>query len=408
MIILHSMATDKGKVRERNEDFCFSDGSAGLYIICDGMGGHNGGDLAARTAVDIISQNILAWLDQSITTSEILNDQSEISEGLKAAVYIANDRLQDLIKENPALSGMGTTITLCLIRDGRGFMAHVGDSRLYLFRKNEFRQLSRDHTFVNEMVGKGLMSRDEAEKSPYAQMLLRALGPLSAVEVDTLHFDILHGDKILLCSDGLYSSLSDNDARIIFDKYDIVDDGNDAAEAFVEFAKNNDGSDNISAIVINAVASEGTLEKEQERSHEVYLQKDTLQGMFLFHGVLTEEVMKIMEIVEVQDCLANKVIIKEGDLGNSLYIILQGSVIVRKRGEEIGILTSGNHFGEMALLSNETRMATVVARENARLLVIKGKDFLSLLQREHLLGLKLMWNMASELSSRLTVALSAQ
>lgn len=386
-----------GKVREQNEDLLFADDSHGLYIVCDGMGGHAGGAIASRTALDLVASEVIAWC-RSYPPSNETPESFETTEVIKKAFQRANDRLKLVGKERPELNGMGTTMTLLLIRNGVAVMAHIGDSRLYLQRGGELRQLSRDHTYVHEMVRRSMMTQEEAAASPYAHMLCRALGPLETVEVDTLHFEVLDGDSFLLCSDGIHGgALKEREIAYVLAKNSATAPAHD----LVERANEADGSDNITAVTVSVRATEERKDAERARSKDLHLRMETLQSLYMFQGLAPEEMLKVWEIARVMDYANNETIIKEGEDGLALYIVLDGAVKVTRGDKVLATLTQGSHFGEMALLRNEPRMASVVSLNNARLIAIQGRDFLRLLHQEHLLGLKLMWNISVKLSDRL-------
>lgn len=195
--------TDIGRRRDRNEDSYFIDEALQLYIVCDGMGGHAAGDVASDRAVQFVSQYIR---DRKTVIDPAVCDRLDCGRVVRLveeAVEGANENLFDFSSSDPNCAGMGTTITLLLLCGDMGFVAHVGDTRLYLLRQDEPRLLTTDHTLANTLVLTGILRPDDAEVSQMANLLTRSVGQHPTVRVDSSVFDVLPGDTYLLCSDGL-------------------------------------------------------------------------------------------------------------------------------------------------------------------------------------------------------------
>lgn len=228
-----AIATHPGRVRSNNEDAVHPTnagrGEAPLVLmVADGMGGHVGGEVASQIAIDHALAN-----DGSV--------EERVTAG-NAAILAEVDR-------RPELAGMGTTITMVELRpDGFAMIGHVGDSRAYLLRKGLLRQLTEDHTIVNEYVKAGRIRAEDAADHPQRNMLTRALGLVADLTVDTAHIGLREGDRLLLCSDGVTSMISDDVIR------DALTDSTpeEAVWELVELANAAGGHDNISAIVIDA------------------------------------------------------------------------------------------------------------------------------------------------------------
>jgi PPM family protein phosphatase len=221
-------ATDIGLVREGNEDSYLVEQP--LFVIADGMGGHRGGEVASRLAVETI---------------EALFRRGE--GALSEQVQEANRAVFERSTIDRAVAGMGTTLTAALVEEDRARLAHVGDSRAYLFRGGEMRMLTEDHTLVHRMVQQGEITEAEAERHPQRSVVTRALGIERSIPVDEIVVDLEPGDRLLLCSDGL-TSMVDDDAvgRIL----SAEPDPQRAAEALVEAANDGGGVDNTTVIVI--------------------------------------------------------------------------------------------------------------------------------------------------------------
>ena len=224
-------ATDIGRVRERNEDSILVDPP--LYVVADGMGGHRGGQVASRVALE---------------TLEAL--AAEGRGTLPDHVRGANRAVWDRSVEDERLAGMGTTLTAARVDGASALIAHVGDSRAYLLRDGELRQLTADHTLVARMVQSGEITEAEAEVHPHKNVLTRALGTDEQVEVDEDTIELLDGDRLLLCSDGLTGMVTEDQIQAILEN---SEQPQQAADRLVKAANRAGGIDNISVVVLAAI-----------------------------------------------------------------------------------------------------------------------------------------------------------
>lgn len=229
--------TDTGKVRPHNEDFIAFDRELGVALVADGMGAHAAGEVASRLAVETM-QGILRQ-----TMAQAGREQ------LESAVRAANIAIQQKADTSIRFHGMGTTIVAASIKHDRLYYAHVGDSRLYRLRQQSLEALTRDHSLLQEFIDQGLYTPEEARQKVARNILTRALGLEADVKVDLGDSDIQAGDRYLLCSDGLYEMLSDEDiaAMLIQEPDPVV-----AVRNLVELANIRGGRDNLSVIVIDA------------------------------------------------------------------------------------------------------------------------------------------------------------
>lgn len=232
---------DIGMVRSSNQDAYFtgefSDGSV-FAVVCDGMGGANAGNVASETAVKVISE----YLSKSYRTVMGVTD---IERLLINAISSANIEIYDMSLKSPELSGMGTTVVAAVIRKERVVIAHVGDSRAYLIG-NEIRQLTRDHSVVQSLVENGTLTPNEAKVHPRKNVITRALGAEENIAVDSNVFDILEGQSLLLCTDGLTNFVESAEILNIFNNEKIEN----VAEILVDTANKNGGGDNIAVVTV--------------------------------------------------------------------------------------------------------------------------------------------------------------
>lgn len=236
--------TDIGQKRKQNQDYVFTSEIplgplSNLFIVADGMGGHNAGDYASKHAIERIVE-------------EVEKSKDSIVETLERAIQSANRYIRVKSRENEDMNGMGTTVVAATITDDVMYVANVGDSRLYIIN-TEIKQITVDHSLVEEMVRMGGINREQAREHQDKNIITRAIGAEDELEVDFFQVQLKKGDFILLCSDGLTNMIEDEDIRmILLGQKDIVG----KAEALVEAANRNGGKDNITVVLIEPFADE--------------------------------------------------------------------------------------------------------------------------------------------------------
>lgn len=229
----YSALTDVGKKRTSNQDSHYVCDK--WCIIADGMGGHNGGEVASQTAIEIIKTSLM---QQSLSIGALL----------KTAINNANTAIYNMSLEDPNLEGMGTTAVLCYFDENEAVIAHVGDSRAYHLLPVGLRQITNDHSIVQELIESGTITPNEAKSHPQKNLITRAIGTESTIDVDINHVKFCSGDYFLLCSDGLTSFVTDSEITKI-----IKENGNDidsAVKLLVDLANSRGGTDNITVILI--------------------------------------------------------------------------------------------------------------------------------------------------------------
>jgi PPM family protein phosphatase len=228
-----AVRTDVGLVREGNEDSYLV--RPPLYVVADGMGGHLAGDIASATAVEKIENSITA-------------DPPRTEQALIALVRSANAEVFERARKDSSMSGMGTTCTLLLVDGETGHIAHVGDSRAYIYHDGRLQQVTEDHTLVNRMVQEGRLSAESAVHHPQRNVITRALGIEENVDVDTFTLDLNEGDRLLLCSDGLSSMVPPEDIESVLQ---TERDPDAAAGRLIDLANESGGEDNITVIIVD-------------------------------------------------------------------------------------------------------------------------------------------------------------
>ncbi len=240
--------TDVGRKREQNEDSFLVADDLSLYIVADGMGGHAGGDIASRLAVETIERVIRearSWPDNPFAVSAPL-PESPLPDLLRLAVEEACAAIYRRAHEDPDLAGMGTTVSAMLVKGQDVFIAHVGDSRVYLSRGRLIQQITEDHSLVNEQLKAGVITAEEARTSRFKNIITRSVGFEEEVQVDVMGLVAEPGDVFVLCSDGLANPVEDGEIgemarRIPFDEL---------PDRLVDLANARGGDDNITVVCV--------------------------------------------------------------------------------------------------------------------------------------------------------------
>lgn len=211
--------TDKGLVREENEDFFSADEQLNLYVVADGMGGHRAGEVASRVAVEMVNKNFKELINSN-TPLELLFGQPDPSLSLRgnyilSSIRLANRVIYEMAVNHEEYKGMGTTIAVLAVLQGLLVCANAGDSRIYLLRNGKIEKLSEDHTIVSQHVNMGFMTEEEAENSPLKHVLAKNLGATDHVDPEIFELEPSSNDKFLLCSDGLTDVVSDDELQIM-------------------------------------------------------------------------------------------------------------------------------------------------------------------------------------------------
>jgi PPM family protein phosphatase len=254
MRLTHAGLTDVGRKRNHNEDAYLLLPEEYLWCVADGMGGHASGEVAARLAVEELAEFFqLTGRDEEATWPFKLDPKLGYEENrLVTGVKLANLRIHERAQSDPKLRGMGTTIVACSLPKGSRtlLVGHVGDSRMYLFRAGQLRQVTEDHSLLNDYLRTKKLTPEEVESFPHKNVIVRALGMKPVVEVDVLREELQDGDIVLLCSDGLSGMVTD--ARM----GDIVRGAHGdlrlAARGLVEAANDGGGVDNITCVLVQA------------------------------------------------------------------------------------------------------------------------------------------------------------
>jgi len=241
--------SDVGRTRNHNEDSYVINNDLRLFAVADGMGGHLGGERASRMAVEILEDEVGRALTLGAPAVKPVlpeaSSKSPVALALRKAVAEATRSIWELSQRDPELSGMGTTLTGMILSDTKATIAHVGDSRAYLFRHGKVRQLTDDHSWIAEQVRAGLLSANDALTSRFRNIITRSVGFEQSVSPDIISLAIEAGDCFLLCSDGLSNHVTPDDMSEILSSRFYAE----APQALIDLANDRGGDDNITAVV---------------------------------------------------------------------------------------------------------------------------------------------------------------
>jgi serine/threonine protein phosphatase PrpC len=251
LLIASSGITNVGLKRGGNEDCYSTEDSLGLYVVADGMGGHQAGEVASRVAVELINKSFRRWVELEAYEDELFGypDNSVTIQGnyLLSSIRLANRVVYEMALEHEQYQGMGTTVATLLITPSRIIAANVGDSRIYMVRDGHIERLSKDHTIVAEQVEMGVMTEEEASSAPLKHVLTRNLGSAENVEPEIFEIEPSNDDRLILCSDGLTDLVSD---REILEMTQDVEDPENLCNQFVEKVLKRGAHDNTTVVSV--------------------------------------------------------------------------------------------------------------------------------------------------------------
>lgn len=394
MQVKHAGRTDVGLVRRQNEDSHVIDAALQLFVVCDGVGGRAGGAEASRIACEHIAAEVAKSrnLIRDFAANAGSVTRRDVGAMLEVAISSASAAVRRAAAVNPDFAGMATTNVTLLVAGGHAFIAHVGDSRVYLVRQGVMHPLTEDHSVMNDMKRRGRGPERGHIGQTFTEALTRALGVLDSVRVDLLDLELIPGDRFILCTDGIHGVLGDDQMQVVVPRGTVEE----VADDLIEAALQRGAPDNATAVVLDIID-----DKSADRAMLVRRRLEALQGVSMFRYLPYADLIRVAGIASERVVQAGTELCTEGEFGESLFIILEGSAIVLKGdGVTIAELQPGQHVGEMSLIERAPRSATVRAKTAMSVLVIERDAFFGLLSEEQT-AVKLLWGLVRMLNARL-------
>lgn len=391
----HAAVTHPGKRRDHNEDALLAMPEAGIYLVADGVGGRACGEVASALTVQTFRDHA-ARIRSSIQAYANRPNRASRNEVLAALDRACQDASRRVFEEAESESrrGMTTTLVAAAVGGGAIFLAHVGDSRAYLLREGELLQLTDDHSMVNELVRTGQMTYEEARRSRYRNVITRAIGLQPGVQPDTAAIEVLPGDRVVLCSDGLSDPVPAHDLS----RHLATGTPEASADLLLEAALDAGGPDNITVVVLDPDAS--------PRAEAAAARAEVMSRLFLFRDLPFNARARVGRMVNEVFFSPDDVLVRQGDIGRMLYVVVQGNLVVSRDGVQLAVFGPGEHFGELGLVDAQPRSATVTAQGFGSLITIDRDALDEFCRREPELGNKVLWTLLGTVSQRLRASSS--
>lgn len=375
--------SDTGQ-RSHNEDSFLVANQMNLFVVADGVGGSNAGEVASSILVETVQRRF-----QEVLGSGAAGPQA-VRSMLPNILNEASEAIYSRGMEEMVCRGMATTAVVFHVQGHVGVVGHVGDSRMYMVRDGSIYQVTEDHTIFQELLNRGALSDEDAASFPHRNVLSRSVGKSPRANSDVASLELRGGDRFLLCSDGLSDYVGNDDIRRLM----LSTSPREACERLVRLASVNRSRDNITAVVVAAKGEPraGSLPTEQKAA--------LLQGVALFTDLNFQETLRVLTVVREVRFAPGDVIIREGEVGTELFVLLEGEVEVTRDGVFLTRIGQGGHFGELGLIGDGVRSASVHAVTPAVALAISRDEFYQMVAADHALSVKLLWRFLQTMAGR--------
>ena len=376
-------ATSVGRVRDHNEDCYANDDTVGVYVVCDGMGGHAAGEVAAAMAV----ASVLATVGAAHHAGKPI-EPGERMRILRLAISRACAEVFEAARESDR-AGMGTTIVAVWADGPTAVVANVGDSRAYLLRDGDLVQLTYDHTISADLVRRGLLTTETEKTFRFRNHLSRTVGTQPAVEIDVRLLDLANEDRIVLCSDGLSHYLDES-----LDAAGLVEAGEPqtTADQLVAFAEEQGGVDNITVVVADVAGL------EEARASDPTRTLDLLGECEVFAGLPSRDLLLVLAAGRLEHWKEGQVLVREGAPVSRIYIVVSGEVSGRAGGTEVDRFAAGRMTGGRTLMEPLLARLTLTAATDAEVLRFEGSALRRLFLRRPMLGVRVLGRLNSRLA----------
>jgi serine/threonine protein phosphatase PrpC/CRP-like cAMP-binding protein len=386
--------SDVGNVRTNNEDNFFADADRGVFVVADGVGGRDKGEVASSmvaAAAEEAAPN-LRQVAREADPVKSPDHRERMLDLIRRHIQQVNTDIfnEDTSRDNE--HGMATTTDLLVVAGSSAYVGHVGDSRVYLIRNGQIYRITEDHTYA-EMLRRNQraeMRRLAEANKKFEHMLTRSMGAKPHVEPDTLFIDVRPGDQFVLCTDGLTDYLSGSE---ILERSTNMK-GQRLVDELVAEAKQRGGRDNITVVVVDVLDEPDTARTLPPQAVDTIRQINFLEQIELFDGLAAVELIKVLRTVYERSYSPGDIILRQGEQSGALYLIVEGEIALTVDGTEVARLHAGQHFGELALFADDhTRSATATCASEALLLVIPADKFEKLTGEDLEIGNKLLRNL---------------
>lgn len=398
MALAFGGATHPGRVREANEDSIRVDPARGFVIVADGVGGAKGGATASSMTADVVHREMATAFDSIVADRaiDVARARELLTRRMRAALSEASLAVHTRGRGNPSLHGMASTAVIVQIFAGWALVGHVGDSKVFLVRGGQIYALTEDHSLARDLYARGAISKEDAERYPH-NVIVRAVGLQPTVEPDLVAFDLAPDDVLVLCSDGLSDVVSAEEVRQLA----LAGMPDAVAPALVERANAAGAPDNVTVALVRVTGGAASARVGVEQ------QIGMLRHVALFRELTFQEAARVLASARERQVAANEVIFREGEPGDRFYLVTEGAVVVSQRNTGLTTIERGGHFGELALITDAVRSATVHATRPTSLLAIERDAFVHLVRQDHALAVKLLWSLLRHMAERVK-DLSAQ
>lgn len=377
--LLVQFGSHVGMTRAQNEDAVRVDGP--LLIVADGMGGHQGGEVASRLAVDG-----LAALRVELEQVAARGDAGDLVDAFRQAMHQLSQEIEAEAARR-GRQGMGTTLVCALMQDGVAHIAHVGDSRAYLLRGGTLHRLTQDHSVAELYVRQGKLTREQADASPLQHRLYAALGHGNA-RADVTRVEVAEGDVLMLCSDGLTGPVAEDAIAQL-----LASDPATAVTELIAAANAAGGPDNVSVVVCQVAGGEAPVVVERRRK--------ALWDAGLFRRLDARHLRALAPYLEQSRFRAGDVLARDGETADACLLLVEGRVRIHAGEMELTVLGPGGHLGELALTGPWRRSASATALDSGVLLTLTRSRFQDLVNEEPEVAVRLATELLSFVGERL-------
>lgn len=389
--------SSQGKNRDPNEDFMLLDDDLGLYVVCDGTGGHPHGELAAEMAAVTVQDFIETHRGTIDDVAQNKRSFGELTELCVQAIQHASRRIWENSLAGNGKAGMTCSLTMVVVCKAKAVMAHVGDTRLVMFRGKELHQLSVDHTIANEYARRGIIKPEEVAGHTFEWTLTNFVGSQPSVFVDTLLFDIFPGDRLLLHSNGLTRARPSVETLKSILSRPIAE----TPRKLYDLAKASEYADDVTVVAIDVEEEEGQVGGAPSKDIGRDAMLRTLAKCRLFHGLALTHLQRIANNAEEVVFNPGASIAREGQECKGFYLVLGGELAMTIEERAVSELGPGEFFGVASLLRERKAHATIRPLRQSIILYLSRRKLESLCDRYPRFGVELMRRVGSEISGSL-------